>query len=98
MGRFDDALASYENGARQGSGVRAVAPEQRMYLRARRDYASAESRFRTLGESTETGARARSRFFLACIPIYQGRFKEAVKRLDVGLELDEQEGSSGTRT
>jgi tetratricopeptide (TPR) repeat protein len=90
-GRLDQAIESYKKALEikpdfymsQGSlGT--------MYL-FKRDYVQAQSCFETLSSSNEKLYRSLGRLLLAFIPLYQGRFEDALKVLDDGIAADRME-------
>jgi tetratricopeptide (TPR) repeat protein len=65
-----------------------------MYL-FKREYAQAESCYKTLSSSNEKLYRSWGRLFLAFIPAYQGKFDDALKVLDDGIAADRMEQAEG---
>ena len=57
----------------------------------KREYARAESCYKALCSSTDKGNRAEGRLYLAFIPLYQGKFKDALQVLDDGIAADRME-------
>jgi tetratricopeptide (TPR) repeat protein len=89
-GRIDQAIESYRK-------AREVKPEWdppyvkgklgHMYL-FKREYEKADSCYQMLCTSTDELTRAQARTFLAYIPLYQGKFEEALRVLDDGIAAD----------
>jgi len=63
-----------------------------MYL-FKQEYTVAESYYQKLASSDEKPIRSKGRAFLALIPLYQGKFDEALKILDYGIAADRMEQS-----
>jgi len=61
-----------------------------MYL-YKRDYAKAESCYQVLASHPDKGTRSSGRQYLAYIPLYQGKFDQALKVLDDGIAADRME-------
>ncbi len=61
-----------------------------MYL-FKGDYVRAESVYQSLAAGDDKGGRANSRIFLAYVPMYQGKFRQALKVIDDGLTADRME-------
>jgi serine/threonine protein kinase len=54
-------------------------------------YSKAESCYQRLVSSSEIGRRTEGRTCLALIPMYRGKFKEALEILDIGIAADRME-------
>jgi tetratricopeptide (TPR) repeat protein len=65
-----------------------------MYL-FKTEYAKAESCYQRLSSSAEKDTRSEGRTYLALIPLYQGKFKEALQVLDDGMVADRLEQAEG---
>ncbi len=65
-----------------------------MYL-FKKDYARAESCYEALSSSNAKLWRSSGRVCLALIPLYQGRFEDALKVLDDGIAADRMEQAEG---
>ncbi len=65
-----------------------------MYL-FKREYGKAERCFNELLSDSRKETRSRARMYLALVPLYQGRFKEALQMLDEGLAADRIEKYEG---
>ncbi len=92
-GRIDDALESY----RKASEIRplySTNAEGAMYL-FKRDYARADSCFERLATSDDRGDRSVGRMYLATVPMYRGRFDEALRILEDGIAADRMEQYMG---
>jgi serine/threonine protein kinase/Flp pilus assembly protein TadD len=61
-----------------------------MYI-FKREYVKAESCFRELSASSDKANRSIGRTILALIPLYQGKFEDALKVLDDGIAADRME-------
>jgi len=65
-----------------------------MYL-FQRDYAKAESCYQEVCSSTDKDTRSWGREYLSYIPLYQGKFEEALRVLDDGIVADRMEQVKG---
>jgi tetratricopeptide (TPR) repeat protein len=65
-----------------------------MYL-FKREHAKAESCYKALSSSNEKLYRSAGRALLALIPLYQGKFEDALKVLDDGIAADRMEQAEG---
>jgi tetratricopeptide (TPR) repeat protein len=65
-----------------------------MYL-FKREYAKAESCYRQPSSSSEKDTRSAARLYLAFIPLYQGKFDQALEVLDDGIAADRMEQAEG---
>jgi serine/threonine protein kinase/tetratricopeptide (TPR) repeat protein len=65
-----------------------------MYL-FKKDYAQAESCYEVLSSSSEKLWRSIGRLYLVLIPLYQGKFEDALKVLDDGIAGDRMEQTEG---
>jgi tetratricopeptide (TPR) repeat protein len=65
-----------------------------MYLFTR-DYEKAEAQYRTIAAGPDVDWRSYGRHRLALVPIYQGKFEEAVRVLEDGLAADRLDGYEG---
>jgi serine/threonine protein kinase/predicted Zn-dependent protease len=65
-----------------------------MYL-FKKDYAQAESCYEALSSSNEKLWRSTGRLYLVLIPLYQGKFEDALKVLDDGITADRMERMEG---
>jgi tetratricopeptide (TPR) repeat protein len=61
----------------------------------KREYAKAESCYRQPSSSSEKGTRSNARLYLAFIPLYQGKFDQALEVLDDGIAADRMEQAEG---
>jgi serine/threonine protein kinase/tetratricopeptide (TPR) repeat protein len=68
-----------------------------MYL-FKREYARAESCYQNLTSSQDKDTRSEGRTYLAFIPLYQGKFQEALQHLDHGLAADKMEQVEGLQS
>ena len=92
-GRFDLAIESYTKSLEMNPDFTYSRQKLgHMYL-VKRDYAKAEASYKELSSSTDKVARSTGRTCLAVIPMYQGKFEEALRVLDDGLAADRMEGA-----
>ena len=92
-GKLDQAIESYRKALEKkpdfhNSPVKLA----HMYL-FKREYAKAESCYRELASSSKKGTRSQGRTCLAYVPLYQGKFEEALEVLDDGIAADRMEGT-----
>jgi len=88
-GKLDEAIASYEqaNMLEPGFGRSSLA---NLYL-FREEYVRADSLFRAMVSDANERTRAAGRLALTRIPRYQGRFQDALRVLEIGIETDRME-------
>jgi serine/threonine protein kinase/Tfp pilus assembly protein PilF len=65
-----------------------------MYL-FKKEYAQADSCFKALSSSSDKLQRSSGRLGLSLIPLYQGKFEDALKILDDGIAADRMEQAEG---
>jgi tetratricopeptide (TPR) repeat protein len=94
-GKLDQAIESYKKALE-------IKPDFYMSLRKlgdmylfKREYAKAESCYQELCSSSNEGWRPDGRMYLAYLPIYQGKFNQALEVLDDGLAADRMEQVEG---
>jgi tetratricopeptide (TPR) repeat protein len=99
-GKLDEAIESYKKAlAIKPDFYSSLAKLGHMYL-FKREYAKSESCYQELSSSTEKDTRSQGRTYLAFIPLYQGKFEQALKALDDGIAADKMEqvkGESSTK-
>jgi len=88
-GRLDDALESYRK-ASEIKPLYSTVTEGAMYL-FKRDYERADSCFELLATSDDRSKRSFGRMNLAAVPMYRGRFEEALQILEDGMAADRME-------
>ena len=88
-GKLDAALESYKK-ASQIRPLYSTSSEGIMYL-FKRDYARADSCFEVLAKSNSRSRRSLGRMYLATVPMYRGRFSEALQTLEDGIAADRME-------
>ncbi len=94
-GKIDQAIDSYCRALEVKPDFQmSLAKLGHMYL-FKREYAEAESYYRKLCDSGDRDLRSRGRYYLALIPVYQGRFREALAVLDDGIGADRMERVEG---
>jgi len=96
-GKMDQAIESYKKALE-------IKPEFYMSLSKlgsmyifKREYARAESCYKELASSSEKETRSQGRTYLAYVPLYQGKFEDALKVLDDGIAADRMEQIKGTQ-
>jgi serine/threonine protein kinase/Flp pilus assembly protein TadD len=93
FGRKDRAIESYERAlSLKPDYYRALERLGVLYL-GNREYAKAESCYRRLTFRPEKAKRSDARTDLALVPLYQGRYDEALRVLDDGIKIDSLENT-----
>jgi serine/threonine protein kinase/Flp pilus assembly protein TadD len=91
FGKIDQAIESFKKALEIKPDYRgSLVSLGHMYL-FKREYAKAESCYKELASSSEKGTRSYGRTCLALIPLYQGKFEEALTILDNGIAADKME-------
>jgi tetratricopeptide (TPR) repeat protein/predicted Ser/Thr protein kinase len=94
-GKLDQAIESYKKALEIKSDFyMSLLKLGDMYL-FKKDYARAESCFEVLSSSNEKSWRTTGRLCLVLIPLYQGKFEDALKVLDDGIAADRMEQTEG---
>jgi serine/threonine protein kinase/tetratricopeptide (TPR) repeat protein len=94
-GKIDEAIESYKKALEIKPDFTASQDKLgHMYL-FKRDYAKAEECYRQISASSEKSRRAAGRVYLAFVPLYRGKFNEALEVLDNGLAADRMEQYDG---
>ncbi|UCD94734.1 MAG: tetratricopeptide repeat protein, partial [Candidatus Zixiibacteriota bacterium] len=94
-GKLDEAIASYRKALEIGPDfLTSIRNLGNMYL-FKGDYAKAESLYQVLASFPNKNTRANGRLHLAKIPLRQGKFQEALRILNVGIETDLMELGEG---
>ncbi|MCJ7459270.1 MAG: protein kinase [candidate division Zixibacteria bacterium] len=94
-GKLDQAIESYKKSLEiKPDFYNSLSMLGNMYL-FKRDYAKAESCYKELASSSDKNIRSGGRTRLAYIPLYQGKFGEALEALDYGLTADKMEQIKG---
>ena len=94
-GRLDDAIRSYKESVRIDPTFYPSWQDLGHVYLFSRDYAAAKETYTKLASMPDRGARSRGRYFLASIPIYQGKLSEGLEALERGMTADELEGDRG---
>jgi len=90
-GKIDQAIESYKKAlVIKPDFYASLAKLGHMYL-FKREYAKAESCYKALSSSNEKLYRSAGRALLALVPLYQGKFEDALKVLDDGIAADRME-------
>jgi serine/threonine protein kinase/predicted Zn-dependent protease len=94
-GRLDEAIASYQMALQiDPDFLLSIQNLGNMYL-FKQEYPKAESLYQVMATHPDKYVRANGRMLLAGIPIYQGKFQDALRALDVGRETDKIELGDG---
>jgi tetratricopeptide (TPR) repeat protein len=90
-GKIDEAIESYKAALQIKSDFfLSLNKLGHLYL-LKKEYAKAESCYQKLSSGGDKRDRSSGRTFLAFIPLYQGKFEEALRILDNGLAADRME-------
>ncbi len=92
-GKLDRAIDSYRKANNLKPGFSTLKTGN-MYLFQRR-YAEAESCYKLVASGSDKWNRSEARLLLAIVPLYQGKFNEALKVLDQGIAADEMDQTLG---
>jgi len=94
-GKLDQAIESYKNALEiKPDFMNTQYKLGNMYL-LKKDYARAESCYEALSSSNNKLLRSGGRIDLFLVPLYQGKFEEALKVLDDGIAADRMERVEG---
>jgi eukaryotic-like serine/threonine-protein kinase len=94
-GKLDQAIESYKKALEiKPDFYMSLDKLGEMYL-FKKDYARAESCFEALSSSDEKLYRSGGRLDLSLVPLYQGKFGDALKTLDDGIAADRMEQVEG---
>ena len=94
-GKLDQAIESYKKALQiKPDFYSSLSKLGYMYL-FKKDYAKADSCFKALSSSNEKFYRSAGRLFLSLIPLYQGKFEDALGLLDDGIVADRMEQAEG---
>ena len=94
-GKLDQAIESYKKALEKKPDFYwSLLKKGYMHL-FKREYVRAESSFQALAASGEKGVRSEGRLYLAQIPLYQGKFNQAIQILDQGIAADQFERAEG---
>jgi tetratricopeptide (TPR) repeat protein len=96
-GKLDQAIESYKKALEiKPDFYWSLMSLGHMYV-FKREYARAESCYKELCSSGQKNTRSRGRTYLAFIPLYQGKFEDALKVLDDGIAADRMEQTEGAQ-
>jgi tetratricopeptide (TPR) repeat protein len=94
-GKIDEAIESYSLAIeKKRDFYSSWAKLGHMYL-FKREYTKAESCYQVLTSSQEKDTRSEGRTYLAFIPLYRGKLRDALQYLDHGLAADGMEQAEG---
>ena len=95
-GKIDQAIESYKKALEiKPDFYMSLSKLGHMHL-FKRQYAIAESCYKELASSNDKDIRSRGRSLLAKIPLFQGKFQEALGVLEHGIVADKMEKIQGT--
>jgi serine/threonine protein kinase/Flp pilus assembly protein TadD len=95
-GKINQAIESYKKALEiKPDFYRSIEKLGHMHL-FKRQYAIAESCYKELASSNDKDIRSRGRSHLAKIPLFQGKFQEALEVLEHGIVADKMEKVQGT--
>jgi len=88
-GRLDEAMESYKtaNTKKTGFSTRKIG----MIHLYKREYRQAEACFRQVAEGEDRELRSLGRWYLAALPLYQGKLKEGIAAAEDGIAADRME-------
>lgn len=90
-GKLDEAIASFEKALEiDPDFMTSVENLGNMYL-FKREYTKAESLYQAIASHPDKQTRALGRLALARVPLHQGRFQDALRILEIGIETDRME-------
>jgi tetratricopeptide (TPR) repeat protein/predicted Ser/Thr protein kinase len=90
-GKLDQAIESYKKALQiKPDFYKSLSKLGDMYL-LKRHYAKAESCYEELASSSDKSTRSDGRYYLALVPLYQGKFNQAFKIIDQGIAADQME-------
>jgi serine/threonine protein kinase/Tfp pilus assembly protein PilF len=94
-GKLDQAIESYKKALEiKPDFYASLAKLGDMYL-FKKEYTQADSCFKALSSSSDKLYRSSGRLDLSLIPLYQGKFEDALKILDDGIAGDRMEQAEG---
>jgi eukaryotic-like serine/threonine-protein kinase len=94
-GKLDQAIESYRKALEIKPDFYASLTKLGFMYLFKREYARVDSCFKALSSSNEKLYRSGGRLCLAFIPLYQGKFEDALKVLDDGIAADRMEQAEG---
>ncbi|MCI0406752.1 MAG: protein kinase, partial [candidate division Zixibacteria bacterium] len=84
-GKIEEAIGSYKKALGKKPDFHWSLLKMGYMHLFKREYVRAESCFQSLAASGEKGIRSEGRLYLAQIPLYQGKFNDALQVLDQGI-------------
>ncbi|UCF79151.1 MAG: protein kinase, partial [Candidatus Eiseniibacteriota bacterium] len=96
-GKLEEAIGSYEKAIEVEPNFMASVENLGDIHLFRGEYAEATSLYQSIASHSDKYERAIGRAVLANVPLYQGKFREALRMLEVGLETDRIELGEGVR-
>ena len=97
-GKLEQAIASYRRALEiDPDFLLSIQNLGNMYLLSN-EYSRAESLYQVMAAHPNKYNRAAGRLMLACIPMFQGKFQQALRLLEIGKETDRMELGEGPRT
>jgi tetratricopeptide (TPR) repeat protein len=94
-GKLDQATESYKKALEMRPDFYMSLAKLGHMCLFKREYAKAESCYQQLSSSTQKRTRSQGRTYLAYVPLYQGKFEEALEILDRGVGADRMEQAEG---
>jgi tetratricopeptide (TPR) repeat protein len=88
-GRTDQALASYLKADEIKPGFSTLKIGHMHLFEGR--YAQAESCYKVMAAASDKWDRSKARAYLAIVPLYQGKFEDALTVIDAGIGADQME-------
>jgi serine/threonine protein kinase/predicted Zn-dependent protease len=97
-GKLEQAIESYKKALEiKPDFYASLVKLGNMYL-FKKAFPQAESCYKVLSSSSEKDIRSEGRTYLALVPLYQGKFKEALRVLDDGIAADRMEQAEGDQS
>ncbi len=94
-GKLDQAIDSYQKALEIKPDFYASLMKLGCAYIFKGEHAEADSCFKVLSSCDNKDIRSGGRVFLALVPLYQGRFKDALQLLDDGIAADRMEQAQG---
>ncbi|MGB8656983.1 MAG: protein kinase [Candidatus Zixiibacteriota bacterium] len=94
-GKIDQAIESYQKALEIKPDFSLSLPKRGLMYLFKKKYAQADSCFKEFSASSDKASRSIGRTTLALIPMYQGKFRQALEVLDNGIVADKMEQFEG---
>lgn len=94
-GKIDQAIESYKRALEIKPDFQTSLDKLGYMYLFKHEYSQAERSFKQLASSSDKGTRSQGRLYLALIPMFQGKFEQALEILDDGIAADRMEQAEG---